>query len=220
MERVSAWKRLAGTGKGALGVLDCGAALGMPRSHGIARGREGITLSWGVLNNSTRLWREQDLGARAWWVHPGGPGCLACPSRHDREGTNLYNPKSGSQPRETITSQMLRPALLIHQDHSGRRSPDPMEGQNLHPHPTAHWDCSQDGYITAPHLPSAGWALARKPGLRGSDTCPTPAPGLGLPHGTGISALHSLGAPQHHPPLHHHLPLEFCTPIQAMWEDR
>lgn len=125
MERVSAWKRLAGTGKGALGVLDCGAALGMPRSHGIARGREGITLSWGVLNNSTRLWREQDLGARAWWVPPGGPGCLACLSRQSREGTNLYNPKLGSQSRETITSQMLRPALFIHQDHSGRRSPGP-----------------------------------------------------------------------------------------------
>lgn len=84
MERVSAWKRLAGTGKGALGGLDYGAALGMPRSHGTARGREGIILSWGVLNNSTGLCREQDLGARAdgflgmaldaWHVPPGTAG--------------------------------------------------------------------------------------------------------------------------------------------------
>lgn len=122
MERVSAWKRLAGTGKGALGVLDCGAAFGTSRSHGMARGREGTILSWDVLNNCTSVWREQELGARAWWLPLGGPGCLACPHR---EGTNLYTPKSGSQPRETNTNHMLRPALSIHQDHSGRESPGP-----------------------------------------------------------------------------------------------
>lgn len=128
MERVSAWKRLAGTGKSALGVpgvLDCGAALGMSRSHSIARGREGITLGWDVLNNSTSAWREQDLGTRAWWLLLGGLGCLACPHGHGREGTNLHTPKSESQPRETNTNHMLRPALSTDQNHSGGGSPGP-----------------------------------------------------------------------------------------------
>lgn len=93
------------------------------------------------------------------------------------------------------TSTVHRPKPLR------RREPRPlhttpgfMEGQGPHPHPTAHWDCSWDGHITTPLLPSAGWALAVKPGLGRTDTSPTPAPGLGLPHGTGISARHRLGS--------------------------
>lgn len=39
-------------------------------------------------------------------------------------------------------------------------TPGLMEGQGLHPHPTAHRDCSWDGPITTAHLPPAGWALA------------------------------------------------------------
>lgn len=160
MERVSAWKWLAGTGKGALGVLgllDCGAALGMSRSHGIARGREGITLGWDVLNNSTSVWREQDLGTRAWWLPPSGPGCLACPHGHSREGTSLYTPKSGSQPRETNTNHMLRPALPIHQDHSGRGSPGPSTS------PLASWEVRVPILILQPTGTAVGTATSQHP---------------------------------------------------------
>lgn len=159
MERVSAWKRLAGTGKGALGVLDCGAALGMSGSHGIARGREGIILSWNVLNNSTSVWRKQHLRARASWLPLGGPGCLACPHRHGREGTNLYTPKLGSQAQrdqhqpyaETSTVHTPRP-LRQREPRPLHPTPGLMAGQGLHPHPTAHWDCSRDGHITTSHI--------------------------------------------------------------------
>lgn len=176
-------------------------------SHGIARGREGITLGWDVLHNSTSVWREQERGARAWWLPPGGPGC---PHGHGREGTNLYTPKSGSHPRETNTKRTLRPALSIHRDLSGRGSSGPSIP------PLTSWKVRISILIlqltgaavgmATPHTPSpsAGWALAVKPGLRGANTGPTPAPGLDLPRGTGISAQHRLGAPQHHPALHHH----------------
>lgn len=125
--------------------------------------------------------------------------CLARPHRHGREGTNLYTPKSGSQPRKTNTNPVLRPALSIHQDHSGRGIPGPSIS------PLASWKVRVSILVlqltvemaTSQHpisLLQAG-ALAVKPGLRGTETSPTTAPGLGLPHGTGFSALHRLASP-------------------------
>lgn len=86
---------------------------------------------------------------------------------------------------------MLRPALSIHQDHSGTGNPSPSIPPLASEPPSSSYSsyCIRDGHITTPHLPSAGWALAVNPGLRETNTSPTPAPGLGLPHGTRISAL-------------------------------
>lgn len=130
----------------------------------------------------------------------GWPGCLAC---LHREGTNLYTPKSGSQPRQTNTNHTLRPALSIHQEHSGRESPGPSIP------PLAPWKVRVSILILQLTGTAVGMAPSQQPisllqdGLwqrnQGSEG-QTPAPQLVLPHGTGISALHRLAAPSitHH----------------------
>lgn len=124
---------------------------------------------------SPQAWQRGDQP-----VHPQ-IGVSAQRDQHQpyAETSTVYTPRS---PRQS-DPRPLHPTPVL------------MEGQGLHPCPTAHWDCRWDDPITTPHLPSASWALAVKPQLRGTDTSPTPASGLGLPHGTGISALHRLASP-------------------------